>query len=107
MNGSFTQVDASMERWRLEATPIVAAGIEAAGPSDPLHAIYREWGFVHDFSNVDVQRFDGTFGARHRLDTGWAFELAYTYTDYEDFDPILEDETGTYSSVMGLVGKAF
>jgi hypothetical protein len=104
--GSLTRVDAMMEEWNLEATPLVAA--ELADPTSELHeAIYNDWSIVDDLSEVDVERFDVTLGARVRGQSGWGFELAGTFTNYQDNAPILEDETGQYLSLSTLVSRSF
>lgn len=70
-------------------------------------AVSRDWSQIAGYSNVDVSRLDLGIGARYHSSTGWGVELSYLWTDYDDNDPILEDETGKYSQTMLLIGKHF
>ncbi len=87
-----------MDRWNLSAP---------YGSPTEEGLVYRDWDVVNGLSDVSVNAWDLSLGARWRLPTGYGFELAWTLTDYDDNDPILEDESGRYNVLSAYVSKSF
>lgn len=67
----------------------------------------EDFELVYEFSDVDVVRRDLTLGLRADLGAGWGAETTWVYTNYDDSDPILEDETGEYSRSTFLLSRTF
>lgn len=104
VRGEFLSTEATMEAWTMTDVFVTPDALD----TDPsLAVIDNDWSQVDEFSNVDVQRIDITFGGRWRGASGWGFEAGYTLTDYDDNDPILEDETGLYSAFSAYVSRSF
>lgn len=110
----FTDVEAEMDPWDFEGVypdPILNDLGEIVfdlSDHDYTHFLEREgFGLVWDFSNVDVIRRDLTLGLRAALGTGWGAETSWSYINYSDQDPILENETGEYSRLTFLLSRIF
>jgi hypothetical protein len=113
----YIDANAGMETWTLSSPapePEPVNGYDLLGfvydPDDPgtqdEARFLLDWSNIHTYTNVDVARFDFGMGARWRSSTGYGLELSHAWTDYTDRDPILEDETGQYSRLMGLISKS-
>ena len=100
----YARTRASMDPWNLTS---VLKTPDALVTDPSMAAVFNDWTIVDELSDVDVQRFDVTFGARWRGAAGWGVEIGYTLTDYDDRDPIIEDETGLYSALTAMVSRAF
>ncbi|MDQ7088372.1 MAG: hypothetical protein Q9Q13_11195 [Acidobacteriota bacterium] len=99
-----------METWSMQGVipdPLTDGSGAVIFDLADYEALLRDWTPVAGYSNVDVNRLDLTLGTRYRGAGGWGVELSLLWTDYQDDDPILEDETGRYSRFMALVGKRF
>lgn len=82
--------------------------LNAVWPSASLPAFtYNEWEVVPELSDVEAQRYDFVVGGRYRTAGGVGFQLSWFLSKYDDKDPILEDETGSYSSILALISKSF
>jgi hypothetical protein len=62
---------------------------------------------IRYYSDIDVERTDFSLGARFTLANGVLFDVGWTYVDYDDDAPILEDQSGSFSVVHGSVGWRF
>lgn len=98
VKGDWMSTDAGMEGWNLKA---VWPG--AALPT----MILNDWSVVPELSDVEATRYDFVVGGRYRTPGGFGLQLSYFLSKYDDDDPILEDETGSYQSIVALVGKSF
>ncbi|NJN63667.1 MAG: hypothetical protein HC882_01500 [Acidobacteria bacterium] len=104
LSAEYLGAKAGMDAWRMTSVFVTPDALE----TDPtLSVVDNDWTFVDEFSDVDVRRLDFTFGARWRNPNGWGLEASYTLTDYDDDDPILEDETGLYSAFSAFVSRSF
>ncbi|GAB4368241.1 MAG: hypothetical protein Kow0062_01230 [Acidobacteriota bacterium] len=104
VRGLYTRTRASMDPWSMTSVFVTPDALT----TDPtLAPLLNDWTIVDELSDVDVQRFDVTLGARWRGASGWGVEVGYTLTDYDDRDPILEDETGLYSAFTAMVSRSF
>ena len=104
LGAEYRTFDASMGGWDLDevfADP-------AAVPTDPFFDhVSDDWESIPGFSDVDLEVYDVTLGLRYRGLSGWGWSGEYTVSRYGDEEPILEDETGTWSRFTLLVGKSF
>ena len=66
-----------------------------------------DFSMVNNLSNIDVRRDNVTVGVKAALDSGLLLNLGYQWNDYDDKDPILDDQTGNYQVVYGSVGWHF
>lgn len=96
---SWTSSEASMET--LFMTPLDPA-LEAV-----LGQANLDFTDVRYYSDIDVERSDLSLGARFTLANGMLFDVGWTYVDYQDDAPILEDQSGSFSVVHGSVGWRF
>jgi hypothetical protein len=66
-----------------------------------------DFSMVNNLSNIDVRRDNVTVGVKAALSSGLLLNLGYQWNDYEDRDPILDDQTGNYQVIYGSVGWNF
>lgn len=79
-----------------------------AVPSDPFFDhVDNDWSSIPGFSDVDLKAYDVTLGLRYRGMSGWGWSGEYMVSRYDDEEPILEDETGTWSRFTLLLSKSF
>jgi hypothetical protein len=62
---------------------------------------------VHELSNIDVRRWELTFGGRFVAASNVLLDVFYSHIDYEDNDPYIIDEGGEYDVVWANVGWRF
>jgi len=66
-----------------------------------------DFSWVNELSDIDVERGEITFGGRFVLGSDFLLDVFYSLVDYNDNDPILEDDTGTYQVLWANVGWRF
>lgn len=66
-----------------------------------------DFSMVNNLSNIDVRRDNLTLGLKYALDSGLLVNLGYQWNDYQDKDPILDDQSGNYQTLYGSVGYRF
>ncbi len=66
-----------------------------------------DWSPVDEMSDVSATRIGASAGIRYRSEEGYGLEISASLVDYNDNDPILEDETGSFNRFTVLASKAF
>ena len=66
-----------------------------------------DWSPVAEMSDINVDRMALGAGLRFRSDSGLGLELTASVNDYNDDNPYLEDESGTFNRVMAVFSKSF
>ncbi len=65
------------------------------------------WSPVPEMSDLDIQRLGVNAGIRYRGEKGYGLEFNISITDYTDDDPILEDESGTFSRYTVMFSRLY
>ena len=69
--------------------------------ADALSHEDYDFTMVHEYSDLDYSRFEGSVNLDILLNTAWGLYFGFLYDYFDDNDPYLTDTTGTYYSVYG------